>query len=119
MPSPTEITIAQLARFIGLPGAPALVDVRADAEFQIDPRIIPTAQRRGSHDVARWSKHYVSQTVIVVCERLAKRRPHGCGTKVSMRKPSKEATQPGPRKASFWFETREFLNATQKAAPCG
>jgi rhodanese-related sulfurtransferase len=68
MPSPTEITVAQLARFIGLPGAPALVDVRADEEFQIDPRIIPTAQRHGSRDVAGWSKHCVGQTVVVLCQ---------------------------------------------------
>jgi rhodanese-related sulfurtransferase len=68
MPSPTEITVAQLARLIGLPGAPALVDVRADEDFQIDPRIIPTAQRLGSRDVAGWSKHYVGQTVVVLCQ---------------------------------------------------
>jgi rhodanese-related sulfurtransferase len=69
MPSPTEITVAQLGRIIGLPGAPALVDVRTDEDFQIDPRIIPTAQRRGSHEMARWSKHYVGQTVVAVCRR--------------------------------------------------
>lgn len=30
MPSPTEITVAQLSRLVGLPNAPALVDVRID-----------------------------------------------------------------------------------------
>src|SRR5436190_18945802 len=69
MPSPTEITVAQLSRFIGLADAPALVDVRADEQFQIDPRIIPTARRHGSHDVAGWSKHYVGQTVVVLYQR--------------------------------------------------
>lgn len=45
MPSPTEITVAQLARLVGLPGAPVLADVRTDQEFESDPRLIPTAQR--------------------------------------------------------------------------
>jgi len=48
MPSPTEITVAQLARLIGLPGAPALVDVRTADEFRFDPQLIPTARRHPS-----------------------------------------------------------------------
>ena len=69
MTSPIKITVAQLSRFIGLADAPALVDVRADEEFQIDPRIIPTVQRHGSQDVARWSKHYEGQTIVGLCQR--------------------------------------------------
>jgi hypothetical protein len=34
MPSPTEITLAQLSRLIGLPGAPVLADVRTQEEFK-------------------------------------------------------------------------------------
>ena len=34
MPSPTEITVAELSRLIGLPNAPYIVDVRTD-----EPRI--------------------------------------------------------------------------------
>jgi hypothetical protein len=37
MPSPTEITVAQLSRLVGLPGAPALADVRTEEEFKSDP----------------------------------------------------------------------------------
>ena len=45
MPSPTEITVAQLARLIGTPDAPTLVDVCIDEDFNDDPRLIPTAIR--------------------------------------------------------------------------
>ena len=34
MPSPTEITVQQLSRRIGLPDAPAIVDVRIDEDFR-------------------------------------------------------------------------------------
>jgi len=34
MSSPTEITVAQLSRLVGLPGAPALVDAHFDAVYR-------------------------------------------------------------------------------------
>ena len=37
MPSPTEITVAQLSRLIGLPGAPAIIDVRDEDDYAADP----------------------------------------------------------------------------------
>jgi rhodanese-related sulfurtransferase len=68
VPSPTEITIAQLSRLIGLPGAPVLVDVRTDDEFKSDPRLIPAAQRHASTGVEAWCQRYVGQPIIVVCQ---------------------------------------------------
>src|SRR5690349_9230333 len=68
MPSPTEITVAQLSRLVGLPGAPALVDVRADCGFETNPRLIPTAQRHPSIGVEHWCTRYARQSVVVVCE---------------------------------------------------
>ena len=41
MPSPTEITVAQLSRLIGLPDAPAIVDVRIDEDYAADPAPAP------------------------------------------------------------------------------
>ena len=69
MPSPTEITVAQLSRLIGLPNAPLLVDVRAEDEFNADPRIIPTARHHDYRDKSGWAKHYVGQAVVVYCQR--------------------------------------------------
>ena len=68
MPSPTEITVAQLSRLVGLPGAPALADVRAEEEFNSDARLIPTAQRHASSGVERWCNRYAGQSLIVLCQ---------------------------------------------------
>jgi rhodanese-related sulfurtransferase len=68
MPFPTEITVSQLSRLIGLPDAPVLIDVRADEEFKADPRLIPTALRQDSRDPSPWAKQYAGQSVIVVCQ---------------------------------------------------
>lgn len=45
MPSPNKITVSQLARLIGTPDAPLLVDLCIDEDFALDPRLIPTAFR--------------------------------------------------------------------------
>lgn len=45
MPSPTEITTTQLARLIGTPDAPVLLDVRIDEDFAEDPFLLPAAIR--------------------------------------------------------------------------
>jgi rhodanese-related sulfurtransferase len=68
MPSPTEITVAQLSRLIGLPGAPVLVDVRTDPEFNSNPRLIPTAQHRTSTGVEGWCRTYSEQSIVAVCQ---------------------------------------------------
>jgi hypothetical protein len=38
MPSLVEITVPQLSRLIGLPGAPGLIDVRRSEEIKSDSR---------------------------------------------------------------------------------
>jgi len=68
MPSPTEITVAQLSRLVGMPDAPALVDVRSDEEYRVDPRLLPAAQRHAPTDVADWSSRYAGQSIIVICQ---------------------------------------------------
>jgi rhodanese-related sulfurtransferase len=69
MASPTEITVAQLARRIGLPDAPAIVDVRTEEEFRADPRLLPCAQQRACGDVASWAGHYAGRSIVVICQR--------------------------------------------------
>jgi rhodanese-related sulfurtransferase len=69
MTSPTEITVSQLSRLIGLPGAPAIVDVRIDEDFTLDPRLIPGSHRRGHQDIDDWMSRYTDRKVIVVCHR--------------------------------------------------
>ncbi len=69
MPSPTEITVAQLVRQVGLPTAPAIVDVRVDEDFAADPRLIPGARRFPHDAVDTWAPAYAGKKVIVVCHR--------------------------------------------------
>ena len=68
MPSPSEITVAQLGRLVGLPGAPVLADVRTDQECKSDPRLIPTAQRHTSIGVEGWCRRYGGQPIVVLCQ---------------------------------------------------
>ena len=69
MPAPDIITITQLARLIGLPEGPTLLDVRTAEDFAADPRLIPGAMRRDWQTVALWGAQYAGQSVAVVCHR--------------------------------------------------
>ena len=53
MPSPNEISIAQLARSIGTPAAPTVIDVCIDADFEADPRLVPGALATGQRGARR------------------------------------------------------------------
>ncbi len=68
MPSPSQITVAQLSRLIGLPGAPRIIDVRTDAEFKDDPHFIPTARRHDCRELSIWASRYAGQSVVVYCQ---------------------------------------------------
>ncbi|MBL8882388.1 MAG: chromate resistance protein [Hyphomicrobium sp.] len=41
MPSPSEITVPQLARLIGLPSAPSIIDIRSKEDFAANPQLVP------------------------------------------------------------------------------
>jgi rhodanese-related sulfurtransferase len=67
MPSPTEISVTQLSRVIGLPGAPALVDVRPCDDGGSGRRLLPTARHMESQTVSTWAHVFAGQRVIVYC----------------------------------------------------
>jgi rhodanese-related sulfurtransferase len=69
MPSTTEITVSQLSRLVGLPRAPAIIDVRLDEDVAADPRHLPGASCRPYQKVAAWSRDYAGASVIVVCQK--------------------------------------------------
>jgi rhodanese-related sulfurtransferase len=69
MPSPTEITVAQLSRLIGLPGAPAIVDVRDEDDFAADPRLIPGSRHHDYRTVDTWAGGYAGHQVVVACQK--------------------------------------------------
>lgn len=68
MSSTEQITVAQLSRLVGRPDAPAIIDVRIDADFADDPVFLPAATRRDHRAVAEWAADYAEQPrVVVVC----------------------------------------------------
>lgn len=69
MPSPTTVTSPQLARLIGLPDGPTVIDVRIDQDFDADPRGLPGAIRRDFRQVASWAPEHKGRSVVVVCQR--------------------------------------------------
>ena len=66
---PHSITPAQLARRIGLPDAPALIDVRTAEDAAADPRLLPGTIRRDHRDVAAWAPEWRGRSVVAVCQK--------------------------------------------------
>jgi rhodanese-related sulfurtransferase len=69
MPVLNTIAPDKLARLIGLPTAPALVDVRTEEDFAADPRLIPGARRRSYVDVAAWAPTLAGGSAVVICQK--------------------------------------------------
>jgi len=70
MSSNEQISVAQLSRLVGLPDAPAIVDVRIDEDVAADPLLLPGSVRRDYRTVADWGAEFAAQRrVVVVCHR--------------------------------------------------
>lgn len=69
MASPTEITPAQLARLVGTPQAPVLIDVRTDEDFEEDPHLIPGARRHGFLQVETLVPSLEGRSVVIYCQK--------------------------------------------------
>ncbi|MEJ1161833.1 sulfurtransferase/chromate resistance protein [Prosthecomicrobium sp. N25] len=67
MPAFGTISVDKLARLVGLPTAPVILDVRTHDAFDEDPRLIPAARRIG-HEAARdRAAEFAGREVVVVC----------------------------------------------------
>ena len=69
MTAPTEISVSQLARLIGTPDAPRIVDVRVDDDVAADPRRIPGSVMRNYRDAGTWGAAYRGAAVVVSCQK--------------------------------------------------
>ncbi len=69
MPGPTQISATQLARLIGTPDAPTVIDVRILDDFAAHPYLIPTSTRASHKDIDALAKTLFGQRVVVVCQR--------------------------------------------------
>ncbi|MEK4031959.1 sulfurtransferase/chromate resistance protein [Methylocystis sp. IM3] len=68
MSSINSIFPDKLARLIGVPHCPALIDVRTDHEYKADPRFVAGASRRRHESVSDWASEFAGRPVIVIDE---------------------------------------------------
>lgn len=71
-----SIAAEKLARLLGRPDTPVLIDVRADEDFAADPRLIPGARRLRAEDVTEWGPALKGRRVVVSC-RFGHKRSEG------------------------------------------
>jgi len=76
MPVPNTISVDKLARLIGTPACPAVVDVRPYKEFLGDQRFVPGSLVRAHDRVAEWAPALRGRSVVVICED-GRRNSHG------------------------------------------
>jgi len=69
MSSINTISVDKLARLIGTPKCPVIVDVRIDEDFALDPRVIPGSARRSDAKAQAWAKDFAGRPVVVVCQK--------------------------------------------------
>jgi rhodanese-related sulfurtransferase len=69
----TSISPEKLARLIGSPKGPILLDVRPEADFTVDPRFVPGALRRDFAAVVQWAPAFAGRSAIVISQHGAKR----------------------------------------------
>jgi rhodanese-related sulfurtransferase len=110
MPSTTEITVPQLSRLIGLPHAPAIVDVRTDEEVAADPRMIPGSRRREFITVAAWSADYQGQPAVVSCQN-GLQLSQGVAARMRCQGIDEQTLQGG---YAAWRENEQLLVRTEK-----
>ncbi len=68
MSSTTTISHDKLARLVGTPACPVLIDVRIDEDYTLDPRLIPGSRRRSHKDIETWMPELVGKRAIIICQ---------------------------------------------------
>jgi len=69
MPALNTISIDKLQRLIGVPRAPALIDVRTDEDYALAPALIPGSLRRPHDATANWAGEFGGRSAIVICQK--------------------------------------------------
>ena len=69
MPSFASIAPEKLARLIGTPKAPIIIDVREADALSADPRLIPTSSHFDYAAAQTWASAYRGQAVTVSCQK--------------------------------------------------
>jgi rhodanese-related sulfurtransferase len=69
MPSINTISTDKLARLIGTPRCPALLDVRADEDFAAASSLIPGAVRHDAASVSEWAPKLMGRAAVIICQK--------------------------------------------------
>lgn len=69
MQGSTTIAVDDLARRIGTPDAPAVIDVRIEADHARDPRLVPGSLRRDHAAMRDWVGCLGAAEAVIVCRR--------------------------------------------------
>jgi rhodanese-related sulfurtransferase len=69
MSSFNTISTDKLARLIGTPKCPVLIDVRTNDDFASQPFFIPGSLRRPFETVSDWASSFEGQSAIVICQK--------------------------------------------------
>jgi rhodanese-related sulfurtransferase len=57
----------KLARLVGTPRCPALIDVRSNDDFGSNPRLIPGSIRKTHSNVSEWAGEFAAHSAVVIC----------------------------------------------------
>ena len=69
MSPPNTISPEKLARLVGTPKCPVVVDVCTDEDFGADPRLIPGSIRRPFATASEWGAEFTGRSVVVACQK--------------------------------------------------
>lgn len=68
MPAPNAISPDKLARIIGTPRAPCLLDMRSEIDFAADPRLVPGSINTDDQSLGAVAEQLGTQPAISVCQ---------------------------------------------------
>ena len=69
MPGFGSISPAQLARLIGTPDCPVLIDIQIEEDFNADPRLIPGAFRHPFERITELAPELSGRRAVVICQK--------------------------------------------------
>jgi rhodanese-related sulfurtransferase len=61
------ISADKLARLVGTPRCPALIDVRPQGDFDASPSLIPGSIRWAHSDAPEWGRQFADRSAVVIC----------------------------------------------------
>lgn len=112
MPAFLEIASEKLARIVGTPDMPAIIDVRVEEDFALDPRLVPGSIRRDYRRVMEWGPD-TSGPTILLC-RKGQKLSHGVAAHLRAMGKEAEVLQGG---LEAWREAGGMLVPEAKIPP--